>query len=71
MDPPSILALSTMFPKSSDNFDKILHYTTVAADALREVADTAQIPFLDSVCTLVLTIVPICQVRLADNSFLV
>jgi hypothetical protein len=56
-----------MLLKSSDTFDKILQYTAVVADTLRDVADTSQIPFLDSVCTLVLTIVPIVQVRLSDN----
>ncbi|KAJ7928345.1 hypothetical protein B0H13DRAFT_2311624 [Mycena leptocephala] len=50
-----------MLLKSSDTFDKILQYTAVVADTLRDVADTSQIPFLDSVCTLVLTIVPIVQ----------
>jgi hypothetical protein len=59
-----------MLPKPSDNFDRILQYTAVAADALQEVAETAQIPFFDSVCELVLTIVPIGQVRKAENSIL-
>ncbi|KAJ7810065.1 hypothetical protein B0H14DRAFT_2607578 [Mycena olivaceomarginata] len=41
--------------------DKILQYTAVVADTLQEVANTSQIPFLNSVCTLVLTIVLIFQ----------
>jgi hypothetical protein len=51
-----------MLPKSIDTVDKILQYTTVAADALNASAATTQIPFLDGVCTLVLTIIPIVQV---------
>jgi hypothetical protein len=60
---------SAMLPKSSDTVDKILQYTAVAADTLQQVANTSQIPFLDSVCTVVLTIVPIVQVRQSDNAF--
>jgi hypothetical protein len=42
--------------------NKILEYTTVAASVLQDVAVAKQIPFLDSVCTLVLNVVPIVQV---------
>jgi hypothetical protein len=58
-----------MLHKSSDTVDKILQYTAVAADTLQDIANTSQIPFLDSVCTLVLTIVSIVQVHMSDNAF--
>jgi hypothetical protein len=57
-----------MLPKSSDTVDRVLQYTAVAADALQDVANTAQIPFLDTVCTLVLKIVPIAQVRQSHSA---
>ncbi|KAF7356050.1 CTLH domain-containing protein [Mycena venus] len=41
--------------------DKILDYTEVAANALQEVATAAQIPFLGTVCTLTLAIIPMVQ----------
>jgi hypothetical protein len=50
-----------MPPQSFDTTDKVLHYTTVAAEALHKVAVAAQIPFLTSICTLSLTIVPVVQ----------
>ncbi|KAJ7323044.1 P-loop containing nucleoside triphosphate hydrolase protein [Mycena albidolilacea] len=53
--------ITPMLSKSSNTVDRILQYTAVAADALQDVASTAHIPFLDTVCTLVLTIVPIVQ----------
>ncbi|KAJ7857197.1 hypothetical protein B0H13DRAFT_2357044 [Mycena leptocephala] len=52
-----------MLPKSFDSVDKILQYTAVAADALQDVADRTRIPFLDSVCTLTLTIIPVVQME--------
>ncbi|KAJ7114348.1 hypothetical protein C8R44DRAFT_855642 [Mycena epipterygia] len=45
----------------SSRVDKILEYTVVAANALRDVSTAAQIPFLDNVCTLSLTVIPIVQ----------
>jgi hypothetical protein len=50
-----------MFPKSLDTADRILQYTAVAANALHDVASATQIPFLDSLCTLSLTIIRIVQ----------
>ncbi|KAJ7794633.1 hypothetical protein B0H14DRAFT_3159013 [Mycena olivaceomarginata] len=50
-----------MLSKSSDTFDKILQYTAVAADNLQDIANRSQIPYLDSICTLLLTIIPIVQ----------
>jgi hypothetical protein len=60
---------SAMLSKSSDTFDKILQYTAVAADNLQDVANRSQlqIPYLDSICTLLLTIIPIVQVQLSEN----
>jgi hypothetical protein len=51
-----------MLPKSCNNLDKILQYTTVAANALHDVATATQIPFLEIFCTLSLTTIPIVQV---------
>jgi hypothetical protein len=51
-----------MPPHTTDILDKILDYTVTAANALQDVADTTQIPFLGSVCSLSLTIIPIVQV---------
>ncbi|KAJ7793486.1 hypothetical protein B0H13DRAFT_2393659 [Mycena leptocephala] len=50
-----------MLPESFSNLNKILQYTTVAANALRDVAAATQIPFLESFCTLSLTVIPIVQ----------
>ncbi|KAF7356055.1 NB-ARC domain-containing protein [Mycena venus] len=41
--------------------DRILEYTTVVANALRDVAIASQIPFLARVCLLTLTIIPMVQ----------
>ncbi|KAJ7636522.1 hypothetical protein FB45DRAFT_447556, partial [Roridomyces roridus] len=41
--------------------DTTLQYTIIAANALRDVSNLAQIPFLSSVCNLVLTLVPLVQ----------
>jgi hypothetical protein len=57
-----------MLLKSVDTLDKILQYTAAATDALQEVADMTQIPFVDSVCTLSLTIIPIVQVRQSGSA---
>jgi hypothetical protein len=62
-------SLSAMLPRSLDTVDKILQYTAVAANALKEVTSVTQIPFLDSVCTLSLTIIPIVQVWQLDSEF--
>jgi hypothetical protein len=48
---------------SSDSLDEILAYTAVVANALQDVAIATQIPFLDSVSTLSLSVIPIVQVR--------
>ncbi|KAJ7452928.1 P-loop containing nucleoside triphosphate hydrolase protein, partial [Mycena latifolia] len=49
-------------PQHSTNIhDSILQYTRVAADALRDVSDTAQIPFLKSVCSLTVAIIPMIE----------
>jgi hypothetical protein len=47
---------------SSTAVDKILEYTVVAANGLQEIAGLTQIPFLDRICTLALTILPMVQV---------
>jgi hypothetical protein len=47
---------------SPDILDKILDYTGVAADTLRDIAAVTQIPFLDSVSGLSLTIILTVQV---------
>ncbi|KAJ7452882.1 P-loop containing nucleoside triphosphate hydrolase protein [Mycena latifolia] len=41
--------------------DSILQYTLVAADALQDVATAAQIPFLKSVCSLTVAIIPMIE----------
>ncbi|KAJ6556075.1 hypothetical protein B0H19DRAFT_1262191 [Mycena capillaripes] len=45
----------------ANSVEKVLEYTTVAASALQDVATATQIPFLNSVCTTCLAIVPIVQ----------
>ncbi|KAJ7799607.1 hypothetical protein B0H14DRAFT_3491427 [Mycena olivaceomarginata] len=50
-----------MRPHTSDTVDKILDYTASAASALQDVANATQIPFLGSVCSLSLTVIPIVQ----------
>lgn len=67
MKVPSTFPHSVMFPTAHDTPDKILQYTTVAADALQDVAAATQIPFLDSFCALSLKIVPIVQVWQSDS----
>jgi hypothetical protein len=58
-----------MPPHSSDSADKILQYTAVVAKALQDVAVAAQIPFLNTVCALSLTVIAIVEVlRLDCNS---
>jgi hypothetical protein len=56
-----------MHPRSLDTAAKILQYTAVAASALHDVATATQIPFLDSVCTLSLTIIPMVQVGQSES----
>jgi hypothetical protein len=51
-----------MPPKSFDTADKLLQYTAVAADAFHNVAVATRIPFLNSVCTLSLTLIPLVKV---------
>jgi hypothetical protein len=54
-----------------DGLEKIFQYTSVAANALQDVAATTQIPFLDIVCTAVLRITPLVEVCSCDAEFLV
>jgi hypothetical protein len=49
-------------PVFPDALEKILQYTAVVAKALQDVAATAQIPFLDTLCTVVLAIAPLMEV---------
>ncbi|KAJ7721977.1 hypothetical protein B0H14DRAFT_3520458 [Mycena olivaceomarginata] len=50
-----------MPPRSRTTVDKILEYTKAAADALQDVANATQVPFLTRVCTLSLAIVSMMQ----------
>ncbi|KAJ7917612.1 hypothetical protein B0H13DRAFT_2441141 [Mycena leptocephala] len=50
-----------MPPHSSDILDNIVDYTAVAAKTLQDIVVVTQIPFLDGVCTLSLTIILIVQ----------
>ncbi|KAJ7831321.1 hypothetical protein B0H14DRAFT_2515376 [Mycena olivaceomarginata] len=50
-----------MPPSSSAAPDKILEYTVVTANGLQQVARLTRIPFLDRICTLALTIIPMIQ----------
>jgi hypothetical protein len=59
-----------MHPRSFDTAEKILQYTAVAANALHDVAAATQIPFLDSFCTLSLTIIPMVQVGQSESESL-
>ncbi|KAJ6543552.1 hypothetical protein DFH09DRAFT_1282394 [Mycena vulgaris] len=45
----------------SPHLPSILQYTLVVANALQEVSSSAQIPFLKSVCTLSLSIIPLIE----------
>jgi hypothetical protein len=68
MPVPATVPLSAMLLKSVDTLDKILQYIAAATDALQDVADTTQIPFLDSVGTFSSTIIPIVQVRQSGSA---
>jgi hypothetical protein len=46
-----------------DVFDNILGYTLVAANALKDVSTATQIPFLKSVCSLAVSLIPMIEVR--------
>jgi hypothetical protein len=60
-----------MPPSSSAALDKLLNYTVVAANGLQQVAGLTQIPFLDRISTLTLTIIPMMQVwHLRDMNML-
>ncbi|KAJ7479129.1 P-loop containing nucleoside triphosphate hydrolase protein, partial [Mycena latifolia] len=48
-------------PHHSPDMHDTLQYTLVAADALQDLVKAAQIPFLGSVCSLALAIVPLVQ----------
>ncbi|KAF7344714.1 CTLH domain-containing protein [Mycena venus] len=50
-----------MPPTSTAPVDRILDYTLVAANALRDLATASEIPFLGRVCTLTLMIIPMVQ----------
>jgi hypothetical protein len=54
---------------SSETVERILGYSTVAANALREAAVGTQTPFLNSVATLSLTIIGIVEVRRSEHCF--
>jgi hypothetical protein len=49
-------------PIFPDALEKILQYTAIVAKALQDVAATTQIPFLDTICTVVLTMTPLMEV---------
>lgn len=55
-----------MPPHSPYSADKILQYTAVAAKALQDMAVAAQIPFLNTVCALSLTVIAIVEVLRLD-----
>jgi hypothetical protein len=59
-----------MLPKSFDTADAVLEYTAIAANALHNVAVATQIPFLDSVRTLSLTLIPLVQVSRSGSGIL-
>ncbi|KAJ7705670.1 hypothetical protein B0H14DRAFT_3526309 [Mycena olivaceomarginata] len=48
-------------PIFPDALEKILQYTAIVAKALQDVAATTQIPFLDTICTVVLTMTPLME----------
>ncbi|KAJ7839329.1 hypothetical protein B0H14DRAFT_2787348 [Mycena olivaceomarginata] len=48
-------------PSLSDTVEKILKYTTAAANALQDVPAATQIPFVQRICGLSLTIIPMVQ----------
>jgi hypothetical protein len=51
-----------MPPSSPATADRILDYAAVAANVLHDVATASGIPFLNRVCTVTLTIIPMVQV---------
>ncbi|KAJ7754714.1 P-loop containing nucleoside triphosphate hydrolase protein [Mycena olivaceomarginata] len=48
-------------PIFPDALEKILQYTAIVAKALQDVAATTQIPFLDTICAVVLTMTPLME----------
>ncbi|KAJ7328694.1 hypothetical protein DFH08DRAFT_967114 [Mycena albidolilacea] len=48
-------------PSNFTTVDKILEYTVEAVTGLQEIAEATRIPFLERICTLALTIVPMVQ----------
>jgi hypothetical protein len=54
--------LPAMPPRSPAPVDRILDYTSIAANALHNIATASQIPFLGRICTLTLKIIPMVQV---------
>jgi hypothetical protein len=63
-------AYPPMPQKSPDAVDKILGYTLVAANTLRDAVTASQISFLSSVCALSLTVIPLVQVWESDSLIL-
>jgi hypothetical protein len=59
-----------MPPNSPATVDKILEYTAVVANSLRDVAAATQIPFLGKVCALALGIIPMVQVWHCHRDFI-
>jgi hypothetical protein len=49
-------------PSLSNTVEKILKYTTAAANALQDVPAATQMPFVQRICGLTLMIVPMVQV---------
>ncbi|KAF8175974.1 hypothetical protein K438DRAFT_1979481 [Mycena galopus ATCC 62051] len=50
-----------MPPISPSTINNIFEYTVVAANALRDISEATEIPFVSRVCTLTLTIIPMVQ----------
>ncbi|KAF7372606.1 hypothetical protein MVEN_00123500 [Mycena venus] len=59
MDPTA--AVLTMPTHSSNISHTVLQFTVIAADALRDLGKAAQIPFVGTVCSLTLAVVPLIQ----------
>jgi hypothetical protein len=57
-----------MAPIRPTTVANIFEYTVVAANALHGVAVAAQMPFISTVCTLVLAIIPMVQVWTVDGN---
>jgi hypothetical protein len=53
-----------MLKPKSNTVDQVLVYTRVTADSLSDIADATQIPFIGTIATLALSIIPLIQVCL-------